>query len=75
MYRTYLLLKSEFKQKHKLVGTFKIIRKHSSRGVYSFETKYGYIKINKHFFEEFKIGNCICIEKFKTGRVFKIELV
>jgi hypothetical protein len=75
VFRTFLLLKSEFKQKYKLVGTFKIIRKHSSRGNYSFETKFDYIKINKAFFEEFKVGNCIRVEKFKTGRVFKVEKI
>ena len=71
--RTFLLLKSEFKQKYKLVGTFKLLRKHTSRGAFSFETKFDYVKIDRTFFKQFKVGDCVRIEKFKTGRVFKIE--
>jgi hypothetical protein len=73
--RTFIILRKEFQEKTKLVGTFKIINKKSVRGINTFETKFDYLRINNSFYSNFNINDVIKVDKLYSGRVIKVELL
>jgi hypothetical protein len=65
---TRLELIQEFKSRHKLVGTFKIIHKRYFRK-HVFETKNTYIVVPKSIYEQVTLGDVVQIEKLPNGRI------
>ncbi len=72
--RTIQIRKTEFKEKIKLVGTFKVIIKKQYRSKYHIETKFKIIPIDKFFYEKISVNDYVKIEKLKSGRILNVEV-